>query len=213
MATNQSSGSAAGGNGSGAAAAMGGAGVGGNGGAGAGGAASSSSSGGVGGHPLWINEIHYDNTGTDTGEGIELAGAAGVDLSQYQLELHNGGGPALYDTIALSGTLPNQQGGYGSKWFAVASNGLQNGPSDGIALVVKATGDVVQFLSYEGTLTASDGGAKGAMSVDIGLVESSSTPAGQSLQLTGSGNTAQSFQWSGPLPATPGQPNDGQTFQ
>ena len=27
----------------------------------------------------WINEFHYDNTGTDIDEGVEIAGAAGTD--------------------------------------------------------------------------------------------------------------------------------------
>ena len=30
---------------------------------------------------LWINEIHYDNVGGDVGEFVEVAGAAGMDVS------------------------------------------------------------------------------------------------------------------------------------
>ena len=33
------------------------------------------------GQSAWINEFHYDNAGADTGEFIEIAGAAGIDLS------------------------------------------------------------------------------------------------------------------------------------
>ena len=29
------------------------------------------------GTPLFINEIHYENAGRDTGEGVEIAGPAG----------------------------------------------------------------------------------------------------------------------------------------
>src|SRR5574338_37713 len=47
---------------------------------------------------VFINEIHYDNTGTDAGEFIEIAGPAGTDLSGYQLVLYNGAGGAPYDT-------------------------------------------------------------------------------------------------------------------
>ena len=173
----------------------------------------SSSSSGMGGHPVWINEIHYDNTSTDSGEGIELAGLAGLDLSQYQLELHTGGGPALYDTIDLSGSIPNQQNGYGATWFALPSNGLQNGPNDGVALVAKTTKEVVQFLGYEGTMTANDGAANSMTSSDIGVAEQSSTPVGQSLQLSGTGKAYTSFSWTGPVAASPGQPNSGQSFQ
>jgi beta-glucanase (GH16 family) len=32
---------------------------------------------------VWINEIHYDNAGTDTGERIEVAGDAGTSLSGW----------------------------------------------------------------------------------------------------------------------------------
>ena len=35
---------------------------------------------GGGGTP-WINELHYDNAGADTGEFFELAGPAGLDLT------------------------------------------------------------------------------------------------------------------------------------
>ena len=36
---------------------------------------------------VFINEIHYDNTGTDAGEFIEIAGPAGTDLSGYSIVL------------------------------------------------------------------------------------------------------------------------------
>ncbi len=32
---------------------------------------------------IFINEIHYDNTGGDAGEGVEIAGPAGTDLSGW----------------------------------------------------------------------------------------------------------------------------------
>ncbi|MCB1799032.1 MAG: hypothetical protein KDI67_09155, partial [Gammaproteobacteria bacterium] len=53
--------------------------------------------------PVFINEIHYDNTGGDTGEAIEIAGPAGTNLSGASLVLYNGSGGAPYDTISLSG--------------------------------------------------------------------------------------------------------------
>src|SRR5262249_6399341 len=55
----------------------------------------------------WINEFHYDNVGTDVGEFIEIAGAAGTNLSGYSLVLYNGD-PASrqsYNTTALSGVI------------------------------------------------------------------------------------------------------------
>ena len=174
---------------------------------------SSSSSGGGGAPVVWVNEVHYDNSGSDSGEGIEIAGTAGLDVSNYALELHNGGGPALYDTVALTGTIPNQQNGLGVLWFALPVNGLQNGPADGIALLNKSANAVIQFLSYEGTLTATDGLANGQTSVDIGASESSGTPAGHSLQLAGMGQSYASFAWQPAALASPGQINPGQSFQ
>jgi hypothetical protein len=180
--------------------------------AGAGGAGGTSSSGGGGGAGptvIWINEIHYDNTGTDAAEGIEVAGSAGLALGAYQLVLYSSG--TVYDTVALGGTLADQQNGFGTSWVPIA--GLQNGPSDGVALVVAASSTVVQLLSYEGTFTAADGPAAGAMAVDIGIAEDTTTPVGQSLQLVGTGGDYASFTWGGPSAASAGQPNAGQTLQ
>ena len=53
---------------------------------------------------VFINELHYDNTGTDTGEAIELAGPAGTDLSGWSLVLYNGSTGAVYNTTTLSDT-------------------------------------------------------------------------------------------------------------
>ena len=65
--------------------------------------------------------------------------------------------------------------------------------SDGVALV-DPNGGVVQFLSYEGTFTATEGPANGMSSTDIGVAEDNGTTAvGKSLQLTGSGGA---FTWS-----------------
>ena len=54
---------------------------------------------------LFINEIHYDNTGSDVNEGVEVAGTAGLDLTGWSLVLYNGNGGALYNTVNLAGTL------------------------------------------------------------------------------------------------------------
>lgn len=159
---------------------------------------------------IWVNEIHYDNGGSDVGEGVEIAGGAGVDLAGATLVLYNGSTQEAYDTIALSGTLPDQQAGFGTAWFAAP--GLQNGGPDGLALV-DASGDVLQFLSWEGTFTASGGAADGLTSTDIGVAEDSGTLAGESLQLAGTGSAADDFAWAGPQGDTPGQPNAGQTFE
>ena len=158
---------------------------------------------------VWVNEIHYDNSSTDVDEGVEVAGPAGTSLAGWSLAFYNGNGGAVYSTLPLSGTIPDQQGGFGTVWFA--KGGMQNGAPDGVALV-DAGGAVVQFLSYEGAMTATDGPASGAASADIGVAETSSTPVGFSLQLGGTGAASGDFAWETPQAATPGQPNANQAL-
>jgi endonuclease I/fibronectin type 3 domain-containing protein len=157
----------------------------------------------------WINEIHYDNKGTDRNEFIEIAGTAGTDISGWQLIAYNGGDGRVYDAIQLSGVISNQQNGFGT--LAYDFSGLQNGSNDGIALV-NANGDVVQFISYEGVLVATDGPAIGLSSEDIGVSETSSTRRGQSLQLVGYGSQYSDFIWQAPTTDSPGWVNSGQSF-
>ena len=179
------------------------------GGGGSGGGGGTGGSGGTGAGDVWVNEIHYDNDGTDIGEGVEIAGPAGTALAGWTVVLYNGNGGTAYGTTALSGTIPNQQGGYGTVWVPIA--GLQNGSPDGLALVDGA-GTVVAFLSYEGTLTAADGPASGTASADIGVSETSTSPVGHSLQLGGQGGAASEFVWEAAQAATPGAPNANQTL-
>ncbi|MGV6845848.1 MAG: T9SS type A sorting domain-containing protein [Lutibacter sp.] len=159
---------------------------------------------------VFINEIHYDNASTDTGEGIEIAGPAGTDLSGYSVVFYNGNGGASYATLNLSGIIPNQQNSIGTIWFDQA--GIQNGAPDGFALVDSDGTSVIQFLSYEGSFTAVGGVANGMTSTDIGVSESGTTPVGQSLQLIGTGSVYTDFTWSGPTTATKGLENSGQTL-
>ncbi len=158
---------------------------------------------------VFINEIHYDNSGSDTGEGVEIAGPAGTDLSGWSIVFYNGNGGGQYYTLNLSGTIPDQQNGYGTLQFA--HSGIQNGAPDGLALVDPSS-NVIQFLSYEGSFTATDGPANGMTSTDIGVSESSTTAAGNSLQLSGTGTTYSDFSWNSPTANTFGSVNTGQTF-
>ncbi len=52
---------------------------------------------------VFVNEFHYDNASTDTGEAIEIAGPAGTDLAGWTIVLYNGNGGAPYNTNNLSG--------------------------------------------------------------------------------------------------------------
>ncbi len=157
---------------------------------------------------VWINEIHYDNDGTDSGEFFEVAGPAGTDLSGWSLVGYTGNGGFTYDTVAISGTLPDQQDGYGTLSFNMP--GMQNGTPDGLALV-DAAGGVVEFISYEGVFDAVEGPAAGMTSVDI-IVTESPAPVGHSLQMGGTGATSGDFTWQTAQSHTAGLPNTGQTF-
>ena len=37
---------------------------------------------------VFINEIHYDNAGTDSGEFVEIAGLAGTDVTGWTVVLY-----------------------------------------------------------------------------------------------------------------------------
>ena len=160
------------------------------------------------GPSVFINEIHYDNTGGDQDEAIEVAGPAGTDLSTWSIILYNGSNGNEYNNVPLSGTIDDEGNGFGAVNFPIS--GIQNGAPDGIVLA--NNGAVVQFISYEGSFTANDGIAMGMTSVDIGVSESSGTNIGESLQLTGMGSASADFVWNNPMPSSPGDINAGQTF-
>jgi len=168
-------------------------------------------SGGSGGTGIsvFINEIHYENSGGDTGEGIEIAGTAGTDLSCYQLDLYNGNNNSVYNTIGLSGVIPDQECGYGTVWFDIS--GMQNGAPDGVSLYDSCNASVIQFLSYEGTMTGQGGPADGLNSIDIGYNEDAAL-VGESLQLVGTGTQYSDFSWQPATISTEGMVNINQNF-
>ena len=162
--------------------------------------------------PIFINEIHYDNGGGDIDEGVEIAGTAGSDLAGWKLYLYNGNGGEVYNAslgIELTGVISDQENGYGTLFISIAR--IQNGGPDGIALV-NNIGTVLQFLSYEGAFTATDGIATGMTSDDIGVEEPSGTTVGYSLQLTGTGREYEDFTWVSPAPDSFGSVNAGQSY-
>ena len=167
------------------------------------------------GSPVFINEIHYDNVGTDSGEAIEVAAPAGTDLSAWSIVRYNGATAAAaipYGTSSSLGVAADAGNGWGFVVVNYPADGVQNGANDGLALV-NGSGSVVQLLSYEGTFTASTGPAAGMTSTDIGVTEGAATPVGSSLQLTGGpGNDATDFDWAAASANTFGQPNTSQTF-
>jgi predicted extracellular nuclease len=111
-----------------------------------------------------INEIDYDQPGTDTAEFIELFnnGTSTVSLDNYTIGLINGSNSSNYRTIDLSGYNISSDGyfvvcGDASQIancdysFTTTSGWLQNGAPDAVGLY-DDTG-LLDSLSYEGTLS------------------------------------------------------------
>lgn len=165
---------------------------------------------------VFINEFHYDDATSsgDTGERIEIVATAGETLSSYRVYLYNGSTPSsavTYDNdLVPAGSLVTCGAQVRIATLAYASNGIQNGPKDGIALV-NPSGQVVQFISYEGAITASNGPAAGLTSTNLPVSETGSDPASRSLQLGGSGGLA-NFTWRAPATQTFGTCNTSQSF-
>jgi hypothetical protein len=160
---------------------------------------------------VFINEVHYDNSGADINEGFEIAAEAGTSLFGWRILLYNGSNSETYASIVIPNMfpIPNQSNGFG--FLTIPYDGIQNGAPDGFALVTPSD-SVVQFLSYEGVITATNGAAAGLTSTDIGVMETSATPITKSLQLTGYGNDYNDFSWQPPSTSSFGELNFGQTF-
>lgn len=170
---------------------------------------------------VFVNEFHYDNASTDTGEFVEIAVGPGFtgSLSGLALVLYNGNGGVTYPvnvTYPLNSFTVGATTASGHRLIRLSFNEtIQNGDPDGFALVNTATAQVLQFLSYEGSFTATNGPAAGMTSVNIGVSQSGGDPAGTAaLGLFGSGGKASDFAWKKftGIAHSPGQPNDSQTF-
>ena len=150
-----------------------------------------------------INEIHYDNAGSDAGEFVEIRTDAGDDVSQVLVELYNGSGGAVYASALLTAGDMTTDGTYDYYVLDIAdfgTSGIQNGAPDGVAL--SNGGQLIEFLSYEGDFTGVGGAADGVASTDIGVAEGSSTPTGFSLQRNDDDT------WDAPREETKGLAND-----
>ena len=157
----------------------------------------------------FINEIHYDNNGADENEYVEIAGDATIDLSGWSLRLYNGNNGEEGKSFSLNRwSYIDTSINFGL--LTVETKGIQNGSPDGIVLFDGTS--VIQFLSYEGAFKATSGVAFGLTSVDINVLEPSTTPVGFSLQLTGQGKQYSDFTWVEAQQNTFGSVNIDQQF-
>ena len=176
---------------------------------------------------IWINEFHYDNPGGDVGEfvevGIRTPNASGFTATDYAIELYNGNGGVLYNTVALSDfavSSPFAVTGATSEitLYTLDIPGIQNGGPDGLALVNTTNNTLESFLSYEGSFVATgDEGIAAALdatSIDVGVAEPGVGNT-TSLAAAGTGVGADQFDATSFVlteTSTPGAINTGQTF-
>ena len=139
---------------------------------------------------LVINEVDYDQAGTDASEFLELKNVSGaaINLDAYRVELVNGSGGAVY----LTAELPNLELAAGDYYVVCANatttancdqditpeeNLIQNGAPDGLRLMLGAT--TVDALSYEGdTAGATEGTGAGLVDTAAGDESISRCPDG-----------------------------------
>lgn len=145
---------------------------------------------------VFINEFHYDNTSTDTGEFVEVVMAPGYDglLSAVELYRYDGNsGGVTGSAHGLDTFIEGVPDAAGYRFFFKEISGIQNGP-DGFALV--KSGQVVEFVSYEGSFSATNGPAAGATSVDVVVDQSPAGAVGKNaIGRKGSGAVGSDFDW------------------
>jgi len=150
----------------------------------------------------FITEFGYDCDDNDMNEVVEVTipnsymGA----LSDLIVYLYNGNGATVYDSLNLADFMLITDNGDFSIYTFVPSS-IQNGAPDALAFAFQDR--VCQFISYEGTLQATDGPAVGQTSVDVGVEQSNATPCDQTIQLINM------TQWVAAC-ATPGDFNTGE---
>lgn len=159
----------------------------------------------------WINEFHYDNSGTpDIGEFVEVAieNSSNYDLDDFRISFYSSVSGIRYGVYHQLSSFDKGETDEGITLYSKYISGIQNGPNDGIALDYLSK--VLHFISYEGTVTASEGVAEGITSEDVGVSESNSTSAGSSIGLNGTGTQVSNFNWVVLSNDSPGSTNDNQ---
>jgi hypothetical protein len=175
-----------------------------------------------------INEVDYDQVGTDTAEFAEIYNPTGfaADLSGIAVAFINGANNAEYGRVNLSGTLA--PGAYlicaspavtppaGTLTFPLplSTNFIQNGSPDGIALIDVPSSSLIDALSYEGAiLFASINGFPGPVSLVEGTalassIADSNTVPGALVRLpNGSDTNDAAADWKFSSTPTPGAAN------
>lgn len=122
---------------------------------------------------VFISEIYFNPGSTNEEDAIEVAAPAGTNLNGWQLLLYDGETGTTYnshtfgitDVILPTDTIDGQF--FGTKVKSFGIDGIQNGSPDGVALV-NPQNEVIEFFSYGGTFTPTEGPAAGQSSKHIG---------------------------------------------
>ncbi len=144
-----------------------------------------------------LNEIHYDNVGTDVGEAIEIAADPNADLTGWRIVLYNGNGGASYDDDPV----PNANAGRLRRRDLPGQRHPERRPGRRGAGSAR-TARLPSSCPTSGTMTAI-GGPGGRPDEHRHRCRRGGhpSPAGLSLQLVGS-------TWTGPLASTFGAANE-----
>lgn len=122
----------------------------------------------------FINEIDYDQPGTDNAEFVEVFVETGDSLADFAVQAINQAGALQASQVVLTSFTPGAVVSGGQLYsYTFPSNGLQNGGDDGIGLFdISGSSDVaVQLLSWEGTYTFNS-----VESTDVGVADGNSEP-------------------------------------
>jgi hypothetical protein len=181
---------------------------------------------------LVINEVDYDQAGTDTAEFVEIYNptASSISLTNQALVFVNGAVNTEYRRVDLgpAGSIPSQ--GYlviadstvtvhpsASRYTPPGwptPDAIQNGAPDGILLLNTTTGTMLDAISYEGSLTAGIvTGFPGTYNLVEGTALSASTADSNTINGSlsripnGTDTDNASADWSFSNPPTPGAAN------
>lgn len=184
-----------------------------------------------GGDNLFINEIEYETfisgpafgPNLDIDEGIEIAGAAGVNLNAYEVHVYkiiptDTKEAKVERIIPLSGKIEDQQNGMGAVWIPIPDLETQHG----WAIYNKVTQNVVQFLSTLRPIEAIDGVANGmvadqtlgenASGNETNILEHPNSAYNKTIQLQGTGGCPGDFLWVSETIQSRGELNTTQAF-
>lgn len=178
---------------------------------------------------LIINEIDYDEVGTDSTEFVEVLnkGTNTINLSHYALAFINGANNLEYLRVDLNGLIASGQylvvastnltgiaSGARVLYFSAGDNNIQNGAPDGLALINTGSRTIQDAFCYEGPMTAATiNGFSGTRSLvegtalPVGIADSNTVPGSLARLPDGTDHDNAAADWNFTSTPTPGAAN------